>query len=406
MNSHYLNFKNIYTKSYNYNLPEENIAKFPVKQRDTSKLLIYNKGKIEQNVFSALPDFFNNDDLLVFNETKVIKARIIFRKNTGAKIEVFCLEPYQPADYEQAFQTKSTCVWKCAVGNLKKWKTNLLTTKIEINGKYLTVSAEKLSKGGVETLVRFSWDNEQLNFGDITEAVGKIPIPPYLKRESEKSDVNNYQTVYSRIAGSVAAPTAGLHFTKELMQKLDDKKVKKAFVNLHVGAGTFRPVNSETADQHEMHSEHFIVDRKTIETIIQHRSSITAIGTTSVRTLESLYWFGVKAFEQKNNMSFLAQEEINSLPQSITVQDALSALIDFINKKEKNKFKASTQIFIVPGYKFKLVNKMITNFHLPKSTLLMLVSAFVGEDWRKIYDYALQNKFRFLSYGDSSLLIR
>ncbi len=401
----YLEFKNVFTKSYNYELPEDRIAKYPVAQRDLSKILIYNKGVILQKQFYEMTDFFDEKDLLVFNESKVIKARIIFRKSSGARIEVFCLEPHSPQDYQQVFKAEGTCTWKCAVGNLKKWKSGYINAELDINGQAITLQAEKLSPNATEVLLRFSWDAPGVCFGDIIDAVGKIPIPPYLKRDSETSDLSNYQTVYSRVKGSVAAPTAGLHFTHEVLNRLEEKGTDKVFVNLHVGAGTFRPVNSETADAHDMHTEHFSVDAKTIEKLMSKAGHITAVGTTSVRTLESLYWFGVKASMPESDMSFLGQNEINNLPKGMAVEDALENLLNYIRRSDKDYFASSTQIFIVPPYKFKLTNKMITNFHLPQSTLLMLVSAFVGDDWKKIYDFALENKFRFLSYGDSSLLI-
>jgi S-adenosylmethionine:tRNA ribosyltransferase-isomerase len=400
-----LNFDKILTEEYNYELPETQIAKFPAAQRDTSKLLIYKEGEIAQDVFKNLSDYLSEEDFMVFNETKVIKARLNFRKSTGAKIEVFCLEPHLPADYEQAFQAGSGCVWKCAVGNLKKWKSGYIYSEAEHKGKPIEIRAEKIHRNENTVLVKFHWDNAEIHFGDILEQAGKTPIPPYLNRESNSEDSQNYQTVYSRIKGSVAAPTAGLHFTPEVLNKLKQKGVESAFVNLHVGAGTFKPVTSETAGGHNMHSELFSVELEQLRQIARNAGRIAAVGTTSVRTLESLYWFGVKAILKSENMDFLSQTEINDLPQNISVANALEALIAYAEKSGTDAFKASTQIFIIPGYQFRTLHKMITNFHLPKSTLLMLIAAFTGNDWKSIYHYALQNNFRFLSYGDSSLLI-
>lgn len=400
-----LDFDKILTEAYNYELPEAQIAKFPAARRDASKLLIYQEGKIEHTVFKGLSDYLRPDDFMVFNETKVIKARLNFRKSTGAKIEVFCLEPHQPSDYEQAFQSGSGCVWKCAVGNLKKWKSGFILSEMQHEGNTIEIRAEKISRNENTVLVKFHWDKPEIQFGDILEQAGKTPIPPYLNRESNSQDSQTYQTVYSRIKGSVAAPTAGLHFTPEVLNKLKQKGIESAFVNLHVGAGTFKPVTSETAKGHSMHSELFSVDLQNLKQIAEKVGKITAVGTTSVRTLESLYWFGVKVLQNDKHLNFLSQTEINDLPQNISASVAFEALIEYTENSGADAFKASTQIFIVPGYEFRTINKMITNFHLPKSTLLMLIGAFTGDDWKEIYSYALQNNFRFLSYGDSSLLI-
>ena len=400
-----LDFDKIHTEAYNYELPEAQIAKFPTARRDASKLLIYRGGKIEHTVFKGLSDYLSPDDFMVFNETKVIKARLNFRKSTGAKIEVFCLEPHQPSDYEQALQSGSGCVWKCAVGNLKKWKSGFIFSEMQHKGNPIEIRAKKISRNENTVLVKFHWDKPEIQFGDILEQAGKTPIPPYLNRESNSQDSQTYQTVYSRIKGSVAAPTAGLHFTPEVLDNLKQKGLNSAFVNLHVGAGTFKPVTSETAKGHSMHSELFSVELQNLKQIAENVGRITAVGTTSVRTLESLYWFGVKVLQNDKHLNFLSQTEINDLPQNISASDAFEALIEYTEKSGAEAFKASTQIFIIPGYEFRILNKMITNFHLPKSTLLMLIAAFTGDDWKEIYSYALQNNFRFLSYGDSSLLI-
>lgn len=401
-----IDFGNVRTADFDYRLPESRIAKYPLTPRDASKLLVYDCGEISHDIFGSLPHYIGQSDLMVFNETKVINARLNFRKPTGAQLEVFCLEPLSPSDYEQAFQAGSGCIWKCAVGNLKKWKAGLIDAQADTFKGKLRLKAEKLEREDNAVQVKFHWDDPEIQFGDILDASGKIPIPPYLNRESTSDDTEQYQTVYSRIKGSVAAPTAGLHFTPEVLGKLTEKGVPSAFLNLYVGAGTFRPVSSETAKDHRMHSERFSVTLDELMKIKQSAGRITAVGTTSVRTLESLYWLGVKALQKHNSLThFLSQTEINRLPQTIPADEALSALFYETKKAGKTLFDAATQIFIVPGYRFRLVNKIITNFHLPKSTLLMLTAAFTGEDWKAIYNYALKNNFRFLSYGDSSLLI-
>lgn len=397
----------IHISNYNYTLPDERIAKFPLAKRDTSKLLIWQKGTISEQHFFDVPTFLTGQDLLVYNDTKVIQARLVFHKPTGARIEIFCLEPWLPNDYQLIFQTTGNCVWQCLVGNLKKWKEGILTNKITINGKTVTIEIVRLhSENDMVHPISFTWDNDQITFVDILEQMGELPIPPYLNRKTEESDNTTYQTVYSKIKGSVAAPTAGLHFTQEVLDKIKAKGVEHEEVTLHVGAGTFKPVKSDTIGQHEMHTEFFSVRQTSIEHILQHLGHITAVGTTSVRTLESLYYLGCNLYNKKTDIH-ITQWQPYETSCSLTTEEALNVIIDYMNKNELAYINAATQIIIVPGFQFRLVNKMITNFHQPKSTLLLLVSAFVGENnWRTIYDYAFKNDFRFLSYGDSSLLIR
>ncbi len=401
-----MDIKNIKTENYTYKLEDNRIAKYPLKKREKSKLLIYNKGNIYHKIFSDITELLEQDDLLVFNNTKVIQARLHFFKTTGAKIEIFCLEPSRPTDYNLIFQSNKSCEWKCIIGNLKKWKNDTLCKEITLEKHKFILKAEKIEKTGNSLIIKFSWNNSDYTFGDILENIGQTPIPPYLNRNSELSDKTRYQTVYSKYKGSVAAPTAGLHFTEKIFSKLTDKGIKTENITLHVGAGTFKPVKSCTIGEHEMHSEHFSVSLESVNNLINNKDKITAVGTTSVRTIESLYWLGVKIVTEKNVENLkITQWEVYKLEQNIKAVDALTALKEYMIKSKNEILKTQTQIIIVPGYKFKLVKKMITNFHQPKSTLLLLIAAFVGEKWKKIYQYALENDFRFLSYGDSSLLI-
>ena len=384
---------------YTYNLPDEKIAKFPLKERDKCKLLIYKDKEISEGVFSDITDLLDKDSLLVVNNTKVIPARLEFFTENGARIEIFCLEPFSPADYENNFAAKNSCSWKSLAGNLKRWKNFNLKREFSYNNENIIFEAEKTEVSGGEVIVKFSWTGDY-TFSDIIEIVGQIPIPPYLNRKAETSDTVDYQTVYSHFKGSVAAPTAGLHFTPQL---LDSLKCEKAALTLHVGAGTFKPVKSETIGGHEMHREVFEVSRDTLEKILKFSSKITAVGTTSVRTLETLYWSGIKILKGENPVT-LSQWECYENEPNTDAETAIRAIIDFIDKKGEKSFKASTSVMICPGYKYRIVNNIITNFHQPQSTLLLLVAAAVGEDWKKIYDYALNNNFRFLSYGDSCFL--
>ena len=388
----------IHISDYNYALPDERIAKFPLAERDSSKLLIYNKGVVSEDVFTSLPKYIPSGSLMVFNNTKVIQARLHFRKGgQGALIEVFCLEPALPNDYQLNFSQKNAVQWYCLVGNLKKWKEGALHREIDINGETITLSCERKGLHGTSHIIEFTW-NGNYTWAEILDAVGELPIPPYLNRETQESDKRTYQTVYSKIKGSVAAPTAGLHFTNRVLSALDAAGIDREELTLHVGAGTFKPVKSEEIGGHDMHTEHIAVRRQTIEKLIAHGGKATAVGTTSVRTLESLYYMGLTGELHVPQWIPYETEDIPTL-------QALQQLLDYMNRHQLDVLHASTQIIIAPGYRYHIVERMVTNFHQPQSTLLLLVSAFVNGDWHKIYDYALAHDFRFLSYGDSSLLI-
>ena len=412
--------KKIQISDYNYPLPEERIAKFPMAERDHSKLLVYNQGEVGEDVFYNLPKYLPEGALMVFNNTKVIQARLHFRKATGALIEVFLLEPAFPADYEQVFQTTERCRWLCLVGNQKKWKEGTLTRTLTVRDEQQEVCATRIGEQGTSQLIEFTWSGG-MSFAEVIDVMGELPIPPYLNRETQESDKTTYQTVYSKIKGSVAAPTAGLHFTERVLKDIDQRGIEREELTLHVGAGTFKPVKSDTIGEHEMHTEFVAVRRHTIERLIAHGGSAIAVGTTSVRTLESLYYMGLKVMRNPD----IAEEELhvnqwepyggaalnekgemrNEECSSSNVLSSLQALLDWMIRKELTVLHSSTQIIIAPGYEYKIVKMLVTNFHQPQSTLLLLVSAFVKGDWHKIYDYALAHDFRFLSYGDSSLLI-
>ncbi len=400
------NVENISINNYTYNLPDNRIAKYPLKDRSSSKLLVYRAGNITDNVFNSLHTHLPDDTLLIFNNTKVIQARMEFRKSTGARIEIFCLEPVQPADYDRVFICKKECIWKCIVGNARKWKSGKLEHKITIKGKEISIFAEKTDDYINSGTIKFSWNSDlNLSFGEILDGIGEIPIPPYLNRNAEECDKSTYQTVYSKHKGSVAAPTAGLHFTDNVFTRLKSEGHKINYVTLHVGAGTFKPVKSETIGEHEMHTEHFTVAKETIIDILNSNSTIT-VGTTSVRTLETLYWMGVLASEGKlTDYTILDQWAAYSLNQNISKKDALNAILDFMDINNMQRINGATKIIIAPGYKFKIIDGLITNFHQPQSTLLLLISALVGDNWRSIYNHALNSDYRFLSYGDSSLLL-
>lgn len=420
--------KHIKISDFNYDLPEERIAKFPIPERDHSKLLLYKSGKVSEDVFYNLPKYLPQGALMVFNNTKVIQARIHFRKETGSLIEVFLMEPAVPADYELMFQTTGKCSWLCMVGNLKKWKEGSLHRDFEIKGHRFTLTVtmlrgEELSdeqkkmtahSGGTNYWVDFEWDTDKVSFAEILETVGELPIPPYLNRETQESDKTTYQTVYSKIKGSVAAPTAGLHFTDRVLADIDALGIVRDEVTLHVGAGTFKPVKSIEIDGHEMHTEFIVVHRHTFERLLEHHCEAVAVGTTSVRTLESLYYMGV--YLEKNPEA--SEEDLHvkqwdpydggrngGLVEGISPEKAIQNILDYLDRNHLEALHSSTQIIIAPGYEYKIVKFLITNFHQPQSTLLLLVSAFVKGDWRTIYKYALAHDFRFLSYGDSSLLI-
>ena len=403
--------KHIRISEFNYPLPDERIAKFPLPVRDQSKLLLYRHGEVTEDIFTSLPDYLPANSLIIFNNTKVIQARLHFHKETGALIEVFCLEPIQPNDYALNFQQTEHAAWLCMIGNLKKWKEGALKREITVKGKPLTLTAERGACHGTSHWVDFRWNNPEITFADILEVFGELPIPPYLNRETQESDKETYQTVYSQIKGSVAAPTAGLHFTPRVLDALREKGVALEELTLHVGAGTFKPVKSEEIEGHEMHTEYISVNRSTLEKLVAHEGKAIAVGTTSVRTLESLYHIGVTLLHNPN----ATEEDLHvkqwqpyetALETAATpAVDALQAIIAYLDRHHMETLHSSTQIIIAPGYEYRIVKAMVTNFHQPQSTLLLLVSAFLHGDWRKIYDYALAHDFRFLSYGDSSLLI-
>lgn len=424
--------KQIHIADYNYSLPDERIAKFPLTERDSSKLLIYNHGEVSEDVFTSLPKYLPSGALMVFNNTKVIQARLHFRKKSplttssksgggpcdempvlGALIEVFCLEPALPNDYQLSFSQKGSVQWYCLVGNLKKWKEGKLFREIEMpDGDKVTLACERKGVHGTSHIIEFTWDGNY-SWAELLDAVGELPIPPYLNRKTEESDKRTYQTVYSKIKGSVAAPTAGLHFTERVLKAIDDAGIDREEVTLHVGAGTFKPVKSDEIGGHDMHTEHIAVRRQTIEKLIAHGGEAIAVGTTSVRTLESLYYMGIKAYCLDSEKETGDGEELHieqwmpydeTLPQLDTIA-ALKSLLGYMDRHRMDVLHSSTQIIIAPGYTYNIVKRIVTNFHQPQSTLLLLVSAFVKGDWHKIYDYALGHDFRFLSYGDSSLLI-
>ena len=402
--------KDIHISEYNYELPDERIAKFPKAERDHSKLLVYNKGEVGEDIFYNLPNYLPQGALMVYNNTKVIQARLHFRKETGALIEIFLLEPAEPADYEQMFQQTRRCSWLCLVGNQKKWKEGTLTRELRVKNEEVRVSATRRGEHGTSQWIDLEWDNERVNFAEILDEMGELPIPPYLNRETQESDKTTYQTVYSKIKGSVAAPTAGLHFTERVLKDVDARGIEREEVTLHVGAGTFKPVKSDTIGEHPMHTEYIAVRRHTLERLLAHNCEVVAVGTTSVRTLESLYYMGLKVVQNPD----IREEELHvnqwepyeeGRCKMEDVRSVIQALLDWMIRKELTVLHSSTQIIIAPGYTYHIVKMLITNFHQPQSTLLLLVSAFVKGDWHKIYDYALAHDFRFLSYGDSSLLI-
>lgn len=406
--------KHIHIADYNYNLPDERIAKFPLAERDASKLLVYRHGEVGEDVFTSLPKYLPSGALMVFNNTKVIQARLHFRKIStdgiqGALIEVFCLEPAVPNDYQLNFSQKGSVQWYCLVGNLKKWKEGKLFRDILMpDGETITLACERKGLHGTSHIIEFTW-NGNYTWAELLDAVGELPIPPYLNRETQESDKTTYQTVYSKIKGSVAAPTAGLHFTERVLKALDEAGIDREELTLHVGAGTFKPVKSEEIGGHDMHTEHIAVRRQTIEKLIAHGGEAIAVGTTSVRTLESLYYMGVLAMRGEEDLhvpQWMPYEKtLSHHGAEVSTLAALHALLDYMKSHQLEVLHSSTQIIIAPGYDYHIVRCMVTNFHQPKSTLLLLVSAFLKGDWRKVYDYALSHDFRFLSYGDSSLLI-
>lgn len=402
------NTKHIQISEYNYPLPDDRIAKFPLANRDQSKLLVYRHGEISEDTFSSLPEYLEKGTLMVFNNTKVIQARLHFRKETGALIEVFCLEPIEPNDYVLNFQQTEHAAWLCMIGNLKKWKEGTLKSEMTVKGIPITLCATRGQQVGTSHWVDFNWNNKEVTFADILEVFGELPIPPYLNRDTQESDKDTYQTVYSKIKGSVAAPTAGLHFTPAVFEALVQKGIDIEELTLHVGAGTFKPVKSEEIADHEMHTEYISVSRNTIAKLIDYDAKATAVGTTSVRTLESLYHIGVTLAINPNATEkelHVQQWQPYNQKEHVRPVVALQKILGYLDRHGLDTLHSSTQIIIAPGYEYKIVKAIVTNFHQPQSTLLLLVSAFIKGDWKRIYNYALDHNFRFLSYGDSSLLI-
>jgi S-adenosylmethionine:tRNA ribosyltransferase-isomerase len=398
-------YGNIRTADYTYDLPQERIAKYPLPERDSSRLLVWDGGSISDRHFRELPMLADRDAMMVFNNTRVIRARLIFRKESGALIEVFCLEPHLPAEFQTNLASGGPVEWKCLIGNLKRWKHGQLESRFVHSGKEYLLTAERSGHDGDSFIVRFAWNDVQLSFADVLESIGHMPIPPYLGRDDEESDRSTYQTTYARISGSVAAPTAGLHFTPAVMEGLQRNGIDHAEVTLHVSAGTFRPVKTELIGDHMMHSEHFFVSREVLQRLRDRK--ITAVGTTAVRTLESLYWLGLSSAEGRwpaTGTPSVAQWEPYERDAETDPAVAIDSLLTVMQQQGLDILEARTDIIIVPGYRFRIVNNMLTNFHQPDSTLLLLVAAFTGEAWRDIYDHALSSGYRFLSYGDSMLL--
>ena len=403
----------IQIQEYNYPLPAEKIAQYPLKERDASKLMVFN-GEIKKSKFAQIDDFLPKHSILVFNDTKVVQARLVFAKSTGARIEIFCLEPVKPTrEIQDAFQQKSGVVWKCLIGNRKKWKQGVLEMSFQLEGKPQSLFAERIKDEQEYSFIKLTWNPEQLDFATVLEETGKIPLPPYMNRAVEEDDKIRYQTIYARNKGSVAAPTAGLHFTKNVMQKLEKKNISQHFVTLHVGAGTFKPVSKQEVGEHIMHTEQILVKKELIHHLLhKNQQKIIAVGTTSIRTLESIYWIGVKiiASEGKEDAYQLSQWEAYELDEQIedlpNVKQALQAILDYLSSRKLKELRSETQILIGPGYEYKIIDGMITNFHQPQSTLLLLISAYLGNTWKEIYHYALNHNFRFLSYGDSCLFLK
>lgn len=405
-----MNIKDIQIKDFNYPLPDERIAKHPLTQREQCKLLVYQNGDIQDLRFYDVPRLLPQQSMLVYNNTRVINARLRFQKpNAGAIIEIFCLEPIAPRDYAQVFQTTSQCSWLCFVGNSKRWKAGSLTQVVNVNGCEVELAATRGEQKGNAFEIIFSWNNDNITFASLLEVIGEIPIPPYLNRNTEESDSADYQTVYSHIEGSVAAPTAGLHFTDEVLAECDRQGISRRELTLHVGAGTFQPVKSESIGEHNMHTEFISVEKSLLVDLIKTNGNVIAVGTTSVRTLESLYYIGITLLNNPDaNEEELRVKQWAPYQQDYTIStaDALQAIIDHLDRNGIDRYIGSTQIMIAPSFKFRVIRGMITNFHQPQSTLLLLVSAFVNGNWKAIYDYALSHDYRFLSYGDSSLLLR
>ena len=404
--------KNLSINDFNYELPEEKIAAYPLKNRSQSKLLIYEGGNISEDIYQNIADYLPENSFLVFNDTKVIRARILFQKITGAVIEIFCLEPHEAMnDYAIILQQKKSVRWKCMIGGAGKWKDKFLEKSFLLHDQEVTLKAELVEKLSDAYVVEFTWDPEDISFAEIIDKAGNTPLPPYIKRKAEESDAETYQTIYSVHEGSVAAPTAGLHFTKEIFESFKEKNIHTGFVTLHVGAGTFKPVKAERMEDHEMHAEWIDVSTDFLKKLLYNlNNNIICVGTISVRTIESLFWMGLKTLINPSiTLEELAlhqwdvyEEELENTEAS--TQSCINALLDYLSHKKLDRLFIQTQIIIAPGYQFKIAKGMVTNFHQPKSTLLLLVSAMIGKDWEKVYDYALTHEFRFLSYGDGGLI--
>lgn len=400
-------YKDIKISDFTYELPEERIAKYPLPNRDESQLLIWDKGKINKDIFKNISRYLPENSMLIFNNTRVIHARINFQKETGSKIEIFCLEPEEPSDYQLAFAETKKVTWNCMVGNAKKWKSGVLTKLVETGGKSFTLNARKIAQAGNSFSIEFTWTGN-ITFSEVIQHAGILPIPPYLKRETEDKDEETYQTVYAKIEGSVAAPTAGLHFTEEVLSNLSLKNIEKQEITLHVGAGTFQPVKSESISGHKMHNEQVEIGIEVLRSLLENPDNLIAVGTTSVRSIESLYWLGLQLEENRFNPYHpeILQWEPYTREANISAGKALQNIIYFLVENGEKAVRFSTQIIIVPGYDFKFISGMVTNFHQPQSTLLLLIAAFLGNDWQKVYDFAMNNDFRFLSYGDSNLYLK
>lgn len=395
--------------NFDYPLEEENIAKYPLSERDKAKLLsLTSDKKIEEKYFYDLPEMLDSNTFLILNDTKVVHARLLFQKESGSVIEIFCLEPMNK-DIQLAYAQKGSCEWKCLIGNNKKWKQETISSSFVDKENQLTLTAKRLYQENETWIVEFSWDREDLSFAEVLQYMGHVPLPPYLKRKDEESDKEDYQTVYAHQEGSVAAPTAGLHFSENTFKQLADKGVKTCFVTLHVGAGTFKPVSTETIDRHVMHTEQIVLKKENIEELLANLDKrVMCVGTTSVRTIESLYWHGVKALKNGNRYSEIDVKQWDPYQEEcrISARESLQAILESMEQENRNVLIGQTQLMIAPGYEYRIVDAMITNFHQPKSTLLLLVSAMIGEDWKRVYQFALENNYRFLSFGDACMFTK
>ncbi len=395
--------------NFDYPLKEENIAKYPLSERDNAKLLCLNSDKkIEEKYFYDLAELLDSNTFLVLNDTKVVYSRLLFQKDSGSIIEIFCLEPLEK-DIQLAYAQKGSCVWKCLIGNNKRWKQETISSSVTIGDREITLTAKRIRQEQETWIVDFSWNHQDLTFADVLSHIGHVPLPPYLKRKDEESDKEDYQTVYAHQEGSVAAPTAGLHFSEKTFQQLADKEIKTCFVTLHVGAGTFKPVSTETISEHVMHTEQICLQKEKIQELLDSiDKQIMCVGTTSVRTIESLYWHGVKILKNNHIYSDLDVKQWDPYQEECTIsaKESLQAILDSMNKDNKDVLLGQTQLMIVPGYSFRIVDSMITNFHQPKSTLLLLVSAMIGDSWKSVYQFALENNYRFLSFGDACMFTK